>query len=104
MKIGIPRPLLQRRALREPLVLYSKADCSLCERAEQLARRAVRARGVRVVEISGQRELEDAYVFRVPVLCYRNVVLAEGLIEERDMRRALGIARQLDRDRSPMAG
>jgi hypothetical protein len=53
---------------------------------------------VRVVEISGSQDLEDAYVFRVPVLCYRDVVLAEGLIEEREMRRALGIARQLDRN------
>jgi hypothetical protein len=100
MKLSIPRPLLQHRALRDPLVLYSKADCSLCERAARLARRAVRARGVQVVEIGGQRELEDAYVFRVPVLCYRDVVLAEGLIEERDVRRALVIARQLDRNQT----
>jgi hypothetical protein len=69
-----------------------------------LARQAVRARGVRIVEISGQRELEDAYVFRVPVLCYRDVVLAEGLIEERDMRRALGVARQLDNESSVPTG
>jgi hypothetical protein len=97
MRLTLPRPLLQRRRLRAPLVLYSKADCSLCERAARRVRQAVHARGVQIVDISGQRELEDEYVFRVPVLCYRNVVLAEGLIEERDVRRALRLARQLDR-------
>ena len=89
--------LSPRSALAEPLVLYSRPDCSLCATAARLVRNAVGTRGMRVMDVVGNRALEDAYIFRIPVLCYRDVVLAEGLIDERDVRRALGAAERLDR-------
>ena len=51
--------------------VYSRADCSLCERmleemAELLGPQAARA--VQVVDIEGQPELERRYGARLPVL------------------------------------
>lgn len=75
-------PLFRRpfHALDEPLILYSKPDCSLCELAEREATRVFGRDNVKVVDIRGQRALEDEYIFRIPVLTYRGQTLAEGLI------------------------
>jgi hypothetical protein len=53
---------------------------------------------VRLVDISGRRDLEDRYVFRVPVLVVREQVLAEGRIAAPDARRAKRRAMQIQRD------
>lgn len=90
-------PLFRARRPELPFVLYSKPDCGLCATAETELRRAVGPHGARVVNIVGDRELEDAYIFRIPVLTYRDVVLAEGIITAADVGGALGAARALDR-------
>jgi hypothetical protein len=53
-------------ATGELLILYTRAECHLCERAEAMLREA----GLcwRAVDIGGSAELERAYGLRVPVL------------------------------------
>ncbi len=49
--------------------VYSRADCSLCERMlEELAELLGPATAVQVVDIEGQPELERRYGTRIPVL------------------------------------
>ena len=50
----------------ELLILYTRAECHLCEQAEAM----LRAAGLRwrPVDIGGSAELERAYGLRVPVL------------------------------------
>ena len=49
--------------------VYSRADCSLCERMlEDLAELLGPAAAVQVVDIEGQPELERRYGTRIPVL------------------------------------
>jgi hypothetical protein len=54
------------------LILYGTSGCHLCEDAEILLSKAIRAREdkvpVETVDIAGQRELEDRYGVRIPVL------------------------------------
>ena len=49
-------------------------------------------RQVDVVDIIGDRQLEDEYVFRIPVLVVDGQVLAEGRITMADARLALQTA------------
>jgi hypothetical protein len=50
--------------------------------------RAFGAQNVDVVDIIGDRELEDAYIFRIPVLVVDGQVRAEGKITLADARAA----------------
>jgi hypothetical protein len=81
--------------LRWPLIgrpprvtLYSRDNCSLCVEAQRTVTDVFGRDRVDVVDIVGNRKLEDAFVFRVPVLVVGGVVLAEGRITMRDARRA----------------
>jgi len=84
------------RFLRRPATvratLYSKADCSLCREAERVVRRVFGVRQIDVVDIIGDRQLEDEYIFRIPVLVVGGQVLAEGRITMEDARLALQTA------------
>jgi len=79
-----------RPALRVPLVIYSRADCPLCD-----AMRAVvedhlpeRQYELRVVDVDSDRDLKKRFGLRVPVLEIGGVVLFEGRCEPRELRRA----------------
>ena len=80
-------PFLKRHAPVRA-TLYSKADCHLCREAEEVVRRVFGARQVDVVDIIGDRRLEDEFVFRIPVLVVDGQVLAEGRITMADARLA----------------
>lgn len=71
------------------ITLMSRPGCSLCEKAERAAVRVCGERRVRVVNILDDRALEDAYVFRIPVLLVDGVEAADGIVTERDVRRAV---------------
>jgi hypothetical protein len=47
------------------------------------------ASGLRVVNILEDQELEDRYVFRIPVLSINGIDVAEGEITEAAVRKAL---------------
>jgi len=51
---------------REPLVLYTRAECHLCELAIRLLERS--AVGWRAVDIDEDPDLTDKYGSRIPVL------------------------------------
>lgn len=73
------------------ITLYSRPGCHLCEDAEARIRRVLgqAANRLRVVNILEDRELEDLYVFRIPVLSINGVEVAEGEITEAAVRQAL---------------
>ena len=91
------RHLARRRAV--PVTLYSKADCPLCEMAERSVMAVFGQESVTRIDIVGDRALEDAFIFRIPVLAVDDVVLAEGLISVDDARRARDEAARLQRER-----
>jgi hypothetical protein len=91
------RTLLRRRP---EVTLLTKHECPLCEEAARAVRAEFGASHVHMVNIIGDVELENEFVFRIPVLMFRNHVLAEGRITRPDARRALSVARLLARDES----
>lgn len=70
------------------VVLYGKPDCELCRKAERAVSSVFGSRNLEVVNILGDRALEDMYVFRIPVLVVDGVEAAEGLIDVEDACRA----------------
>jgi hypothetical protein len=89
--------LLRRRP---EVTLLTKHECPLCEEAARAVRAEFGASHVHEVNIIGNAELENEFVFRIPVLLFRNHVLAEGRIDRSDARRALRAVRSLVRDES----
>jgi hypothetical protein len=73
------------------ITLYSRPGCHLCENAEVRIRRVLgrAASKLQVVNILEDRELEDRYVFRIPVLSINGIDVAEGEITEDAVRKAL---------------
>jgi hypothetical protein len=92
--------LYWRRTKPIRVTLYSKADCGLCREAEAVARRVFGVGQVDVVDIIGDQNLEDAYVFRIPVLVIDGRVVAEGRITMADARAAHRAARRDARSRA----
>ncbi len=86
-------PLWRRSGLDRitDITLYSRPGCHLCEDAEVRIRRVLgrSSSRLRVVNILEDRELEDEYVFRIPVLSINGVDVAEGEITEAVVRKAL---------------
>jgi hypothetical protein len=82
--------------------LLSKPNCSLCDEAARELRR-VFGRRIRVIDITLDRELEDVYVFRIPVLLLDETVVAEGRIDRRAAREAQRRTRTIERSRRESA-
>jgi len=75
-----------------PLRLVVSNGCHLCEEAEPVVRRVARRYGfgVEIVDIDADDELVRLYALRVPVvLDPAGRVVAEGIIEERPLRKAV---------------
>ena len=76
------------------VVLYSRAGCHLCEDAEVVVRRVAASLGadgvaVRVIDIDEDLTLVDRYTVRVPVVAVDGVEVAEFVVDEAALRRAL---------------
>jgi hypothetical protein len=87
--------LLTRRAKESPrAVLYSREGCCLCAEAERHIRSVFGRGNVEVIDVTSDRQLEDRFVFRIPVLAVDGRVVAEGRISRADAldayRRARG--------------
>jgi hypothetical protein len=65
----------------------------LCVEAEHVVGRVFGRQAVDVVDIIGDRRLEDKYIFRIPVLVVGEKVVAEGRITMADARSAYAAAR-----------
>ena len=90
MRIGA---LLRRRAPAPRLVLYTRAGCGVCARAEALVRREARAAAVEVVDVD-RAGLVERYGVRVPVVTVDDVEVGELEIAPGTIRRAVRDARR----------
>ena len=76
------------------LVLYTRAGCGVCARAEALVRREARRADVEVVDID-RAGLVERYGVRVPVITLDGVEIGELEWAPGTLRRALRAARRL---------
>jgi len=75
------------------LVIYTRRDCSLCERMEREVRRiAGPDRPVRMVAIDDQPALLELYGHDVPVLCMDGEFVCKHFLDAARLRAALGAA------------
>lgn len=68
--------------------LLTRPGCHLCDDAEIAARREFGAANVEKVNILEHAELEEQYVFRIPVILFHGAPVAEGQIDRGEARRA----------------
>lgn len=72
-----------RRQPDEPPVVtvYTRENCGLCRRAEQIVAAEAGAATVELVDIDEDPELQRRYNVRVPVVALDGVVVGEGIVE-----------------------
>jgi glutaredoxin len=83
-----------RRRPPPEVVVYTRAGCGLCRRAEELAAREARRAAVRHVDVDADPALVERYGVRVPVVCVEGVEIAELEVVPGQVRRALRRARR----------
>jgi glutaredoxin len=76
------------------VVVYTRAGCGLCRRAEALVAREARRAEVRHVDVDTDEELVRRYGVRVPVVTVDGVEVAELEVAPGTVRRALRAARR----------
>jgi hypothetical protein len=91
----------KKRRTNAQIELLSRPGCHLCEVAEIALAEQFGASNVQVIDIRDQPELEDLYVFRIPVVLYSGQPIAEGVIDRGGARRLRQTITRLQRaDRS----
>jgi glutaredoxin len=72
--------------------MYSRATCGLCDEAREviLDARAERSFEYREVLVDGDRDLEDRYGQRVPVVLVNGEERFDLRVDPRELREALG--------------
>jgi glutaredoxin len=83
-----------RRSARPEVVIYTRAGCGLCRRAEELVAREARRADVLVVDVDTDEALVTRYGVRVPVVLVDGHEVAELEVEPGTVRRALRTARR----------
>ncbi len=77
------------------VVVYTRAGCGLCARAEELVRREAGARAsIAYVDVDGDESLIRRYGVRVPVVEVDGVEVAELQVEAGVVRRAVRAVRR----------
>lgn len=73
------------------IMLYSKPDCSLCDKAETLLRKLQRdfKYEIEVVDITRDQVLFERYCFDIPVVVLDSVELFRGRVSEKELRELL---------------
>lgn len=91
--MSLANKLLSFTRRRVPRVqLLTRPGCHLCEEAQAALDAVLGAEKVDLLDITQHPELEELYVFRIPVVLYEGDVMAEGVIgkaEARTLRKAL---------------
>lgn len=82
------------RRPRPEVVVYTRRDCGLCRRAEELVAREARRATVRHVDVDTAPDLVARYGVRVPVVCVDGREVAELEVEPGRVRRAVRRARR----------
>jgi glutaredoxin len=77
------------------VVVYTRAGCGLCRRAEELVAREARRAAVRHVDVDTDAELVRRYGVRVPVVTVDGTEVAELEVAPGVVRRAVRAARRL---------
>lgn len=75
------------------VILYAKAECSLCARAREILRRLQEERsfGLEEVDITGDPALYERYKDWIPVVTVDGREAMRGIPNELALRRALGL-------------
>lgn len=89
---------------RPRVVVYTRARCGLCRRAEALVAREARRAEVHHVDVDTDPDLVGRYGVRVPVIEVDGVEVAELELAPGTVRRAVRSARRRARDRAPELG
>lgn len=84
---------VRRRRPAPEVVVYTRAGCGLCRRAEDLVRREARGCRVRTVDIDTDDDLRDRYTVRVPVVTVDGAEVAELEVAPGQVRAAVVRAR-----------
>lgn len=89
-----------RRGLRNPgtsyhVQLLGRPGCHLCDDALTALRPVFGGRNIEEIDITTVPELEDLYVFRIPVVLFQDQVVGEGIIDRREASLALDRVRQI---------
>jgi hypothetical protein len=73
------------------LVLYSKPGCCLCEDVRPFLETLAGEHGLALLirNILDDGQWYDAYRYRIPVVCYQDVVLGEGRVDLAALRTRL---------------
>jgi glutaredoxin len=90
--VGRDVGLVTRRA-RPQVVVYTRATCGLCRRAEELVAREARRAEVRHVDVDAEEALSARYGVRVPVVTVDGVEVMELEPRAGVVRRAVRAAR-----------
>lgn len=72
------------------IVVYTRAHCGLCRRAEELVATEAAGHDVVLRDIDGDEELQRRYHVRVPVIVVDGVEVLEGLISPGDVADMVG--------------
>jgi glutaredoxin len=89
---------------RPRVLVYTRAGCGLCRRAEDLVAREARRAEVHHVDVDGDAELVARYGVRVPVIEVDGVEVAELELAPGTVRRAVRSARRRASARPPELG
>lgn len=71
------------------VVVYTRAVCGLCRRAEKIVAREAGGARIRHVDVDEDPELQARYNVRVPVVAVDGEEIAEGYVEAEVVRAAL---------------
>ncbi|MDX1659415.1 MAG: glutaredoxin family protein [Nitriliruptorales bacterium] len=83
-----------RRGYRSLVEVYTRDNCGLCAKAEELVDDEAGRADVRLIDIDENDELVKRYGVRVPVIVVDGREVAEGQVEPGEIRRALRRARR----------
>lgn len=78
-----------RRRHKVLVEIYTRANCGLCERAEELVRVEAPTAEVRLIDIDADPGLLRRYHIRVPVIVVDGREVAEGQVAEGSVVRAV---------------
>jgi hypothetical protein len=84
------KEFIDSRTSRQPgIELLMRPGCHLCEDAYSALGSAFGRANIRLTDITSGEDpaLEDEFVFRIPIVRYREHVLAEGIVTKYDARR-----------------
>lgn len=83
-----------RRRYRSLVEVYTRDNCGLCQKAEQLVADEAKRADVRLIDIDESDELVRRYGIRVPVIVVDGREVAEGRVQPGEVRSALRRARR----------